>query len=79
MITIEECWTAKDQTGYYGTIFGSELDASLVEREDPNFKVTKGYRLVDENGDLVSNTESIYFDLSEAEEELESLNIEQLT
>lgn len=77
MITIEECWTAKDQTGYYGTVFCSLEEASLVENEDPNFKVTKGYRLVDENGNSISNTENIYFDLSEAEEEMESINIEQ--
>lgn len=77
MIQIEECWTAKDQTGYYGTIFDTIEDASLVESEDPNFKVTKGYRLVDEYGNLIPNTESIYFDLSEAEEDLESINIEQ--
>ncbi|NLK22287.1 MAG: hypothetical protein GX308_09510 [Epulopiscium sp.] len=78
MITIQECWTAKDQTGYYGSVFSSEESATEVEREDPNFKVTKGYRLVDENGNHIFNTESIYFDLSEAEEELESLNIESL-
>ncbi|NLM13110.1 MAG: hypothetical protein GX209_05150 [Epulopiscium sp.] len=78
MIHIEECWTAVDQTGYYGTIFDTMEDASIVEKEDPNFKVTKGYRLVDENGNPVPNTESIYFDLSEAEEALQSINIEQL-
>lgn len=78
MITIEECWTAKDQTGYYGTVFNAQDNASLVEQEDPNFKVTKGYRLVNEYGEPIPNTESIYFDLSEAEEELESLNIDQL-
>ncbi|HHW68167.1 MAG: hypothetical protein PWP07_2541 [Epulopiscium sp.] len=77
MIRIEECWTAVDQTGYYGTVYDSMEDASLVEKEDPNFKVTKGYRLVDEYGNPVPNTESIYFDLTEAEEALESVNIEQ--
>ena len=73
MYTIQECWTAVDQTGYYGRIFDEKQRAEEVHVEDPNFKVTKCYRIVSESGKSVNGIRDVYFDVSDAREVLENL------
>ncbi len=73
MATIQQYWTAKDQTGYYGELFPTIEQALMVERVDPNFEPDQCYRIIGDNGKPITGFQEVYFDREEAEIDLKRL------